>query len=385
MPTTRIATGLYTNWDSVIKISRETVGWIRNSPSCQPRIEILRSKEEAIHTLQKALEGEYREFIVNRQIFDYLCHLFPNREKRLGGNGFHMGRALFEQGFLPVVSFPYRPPSILRASPPVDLVKNCKLVKPHEAIKPTDPEFEHIVFEFQENISLGIESSGRHILSFDKMSSHGEFDYDFLEFIAKPKNVDVLVLGYAHLLLAKHKKRTDYLVEFLNRSRRPAVHLEIGQGCMESMRYAMDKFVDDGVVDSFGLNEKEAISYMNADSEKPEDLVCSAFSKVRESGLKRICIHTPTLAIVVSRLEARKELEALKRSVSYAVAMTYGKNRQTKWKYLLTTSKKWMHPVHERTGEYNLVQIDCPLNQKPKVLTGLGDAFASTNAAFALD
>jgi len=142
----RFATGLYANWDSFIKINREALRWIKNLKEAQPRGLVLASLEEATYTLKEAFTRGGREYLISKDLYEKLDSTFRRRRRALGGNGFHMGRALYELGVRTVVSYPCRPPRLMAASPTFQIANGEKLKIPVEAVREADPEYDHIVF-----------------------------------------------------------------------------------------------------------------------------------------------------------------------------------------------------------------------------------------------
>ncbi|MEM3737125.1 MAG: ADP-dependent glucokinase/phosphofructokinase [Candidatus Bathyarchaeia archaeon] len=386
IPKGRFATGLYTNWDSFVKVDEKTVSWVKSIGKVQPRELILTSIEEVAHTLEEAFTRGGGEHLISKELYDELNSMFSGRSKSLGGNGFHMGRALYSLGLLPLVSYPCRPPNLMAASPSFRVVDNGRLKFPKEAVRETDCEYEHIVFEFTRDLKLGIDAEGRQIFSWDMMSSSGLFDVDFLDYASTSKNIDVLILGYAHLLLPQHKRRTDELIDRLAHSQRPKVHLELGQGSEESVRYAMEKFSNSGCVDSWGMNEDECVTYLGAESYETSDLIEAVANGVKKYGLSRICVHSPEYVFSISRYTLERETEALQAGCLAAAALTFGGSsiRLNLAKAKSLPTSKVVRLAKGKGEGYNLCLIPTYVNPKPKVLTGLGDTFAGVQAAIAL-
>jgi len=253
LPKIKVATGIYSHWDSVIKVNKEVMKWVKNSKKTKPDKIKLKSMNEVIYTLNNAIKKGGKEFLISKEVYNELTSIFPKREMRIGGNGNNMGRTLFFLGLNPLVSYPIRPKKLMEASPNFRVACKNKFKIPKKSIR-NDPEYEHIIFEFKND---------RHIFSWDPVSSKGIFDYDFLRFACDSKFTDILILAYAHLILPKYKKRTDNIAEKLKK-KRPKVHLEFGTGCKDSMKYAMEKFSEYDYCDSFGLNEKECKIYFKS-------------------------------------------------------------------------------------------------------------------------
>jgi len=377
----KAATGLYVNWDSFVKVDDEVLNWIKSFKALKPSSQILNQIEEAVYTLKKALEEGGKEYLISKNLYDALNAKFKFRVKRVGGNSYHMGRALYTLGVPTLVSYPCRPRNLMLASPNFLVACGEKLKLPKEAIRENDPEFEHIVFEFHEDRVKGINFFGRHIFSWDEMSSKGLFDYDFLRYLSKAYSIEVLILGFAHLLLPEHKKKVDEVIEFLDYKRKPKLHLELGEGSKESVIYAIKKFVDAGICDSIGMNEKECQVYLNAESTEIKDLINASINAVESYDLERICVHSNFFAFSISRCDEKIELEALRKACLISAAFTF-KNFDVKKAEALPFSK--VKSLKTKVNGYNLILTPTLINSKAEVLTGLGDVFAAVQAFQAL-
>jgi len=356
MPKIKVATGLYSHWDSIIRIDKEILKWIKNSEGVRPNNIVLNSLEEVIYTLKESIKNGDSESLITKKVYNELNSLFPKRELRTGGNGNNMGRALFDLGLMPLVSYPIRPEKLMKASPNFRVAVGNEFKTPKETIR-NDPEYDHIIFE---------SNKWRNILSWDPMSSQGIFDKDFLKFAFNPTFIDVAIISYAHLLLPKYKNRTDFLLDFI-KSKRPKIHLEFGAGCKESMKYAMKRLSEYGACDSWGLNEKECKIYLKANSENIEDLMEAVLKAVKEYNLKRICVHGSKFAFSISKYNAKKEMEALETGCFAAV------------KPPSKISPK-SHILKKKLNSYNFCLVPSFFNPHLKKLTGLGDTFSAVQA-----
>ena len=350
----RVATGLYSHWDSIIKVDKKILNWIKSSKKTKPAEEI-NSMEEAVYTLDEAIKKGGREFLISEKVYKELDSLFPNRKMMLGGNGNNMGRMLFSLGMNPLVSYPLRPKSLMKASPKFRIALEEKIVTPEKAIR-NDPEYEHIIFEFKND---------RHILTWDPAERKGVFDEYFLKFACNKKFTDILALAYAHLLLPKYKKRTDAIIDRL-RKNRPKVHLEFGTGSEDSMKYAIEEFSENECCDSFGMNEKECKIYFRVSSEKEKDLIEASLNAIKEYGMKRICIHNPCFAFSISEYAPEREIEALKAAHNAS-----------------SDSREVKHSI-EKAGKYNICLIKTRMSQNLRNPTGLGDKFSAVQAVKSL-
>ncbi len=369
LPKVRVATGLFSNWDSFVKVDRKVLDWIKSCEKKKPNGIVLKSIEEVAYILEKTKEKS--EHLISKDTYEKLNSLFKKRKKCLGGNGNNMGRILFELGLRPLVSYPCRPRKLMLASPNFKVALENKLVNPKKAIREKDPNYEHIIFQFKDY---------RKIFSWDLMSFKGIFDYDFLKFACNKKFTDILILGFAHLILPKYKKRIDEIVDFLSINK-PKVHLEFGVGCKKSMEYAIKKFSDNNCVDSFGLDEKECIIYFKAKSNSKEDLIEATLSAIEKYGVKRICLHTSNFALSISKNSFSKEFESLSTACLVASAKTFGKLNFRKARNLQISKE---NVVKKRIDGYNFCFLPTLKNPEPKIITGVGDFFAAVQAVKAL-
>jgi len=357
MPNVKVATGLYSHLDSIIKINKDILKWIKSSETKKPKDFALSSIEEVAYVLKNS-NGD-SESIISKKIYDELNSLFPKRELRTGGNGNNMGKALFEIDIVPLVSYPIRPKKLMKVSPNFKVALGNELKLPKEVIRKNDPEYEHIIFE---------SNKWRNIITWDLTTSQGIFDNDFLKIAFDPKFTDIAIIGYAHLLLPKYKKRTDFLLEFI-KNNRPKIHLEFGLGCEESMRYAMEKFSENEACDSWGLNERECETYLKASSNNIKDLTEATFEAIKNYNIKRICVHSSKFAFSVSKYDTNKEIEALNSACQIAGLKASGNIVSQKGKI-----------IKKKLNNYNFCLVPSFFNPKVKKLTGLGDTFAAVQA-----
>jgi ADP-dependent phosphofructokinase/glucokinase len=368
IPRSRVATGLYTNWDSVVKISPNILNWVDKTKKDRPKGIVLQSIEEAAYTLYEAMTTEGKEFLISEGVYEKLKQAFPKREARIGGNGFYMGNMLLMAGLTPVVSYPSRSKRLTESSPDFNVIMDGEMKKPSQTTRLLDPDYEHIIFELD---------NSRHILSWDSIASEGLFDYEFLDYATTTKNIDLLLLSYAHLLLPDYKNKTDEILDMLSDEQRPRIHMEIGLGSEESMKYAMKRFSEEGYCDSWGMNEEECRRYLKAGSLKVEDLKESALNAIKEYNVGRICVHTPDFAFVVSKYDITKEYRALVTASLYAAARTFGELKLEQAKNLPTIGE----PVKEKIEKYSFCMVPCLINKFPQVMTGIGDGFSAIQSA----
>ncbi|MCP8314363.1 MAG: hypothetical protein H3Z53_08360 [archaeon] len=131
------------------------------------------------------------------------------------------------------------------------------------------------------------------------------------------------------------------------------------------------------------MNEDECFTYLKAESMNLGDLIDAAIEGIRTYGLKRICVHSAEFAFSISKYDIKKEIKALEMGCIVATALTLGsiKSNLDRAKSLPRSNIK---PIKKSIDGYNLCLIPTFVNDEPKILTGLGDTFAGTQAAIAL-
>ncbi|MGQ9718560.1 MAG: ADP-dependent glucokinase/phosphofructokinase [Nitrososphaerales archaeon] len=378
-----VATGLYTNWDSFVDLEDGILKWVKEGPKARPKGMILKTMEEVLYTLDKALKEGGKEFLISEDLYSKLNSIFKDRRRALGGNGFHMGRALYELGLEPLVSYPCRPSSIMMASPDFKVAWDNETKTPKEAIREGDSEYDHVIFEFKKDLDKGIENTGRQIFSWDLMSSTGIFDHNFLKRATDSRFTDLFIIGYAHLLLPDYKGKTDEIIDYLDNPRRPKVHFELGRGSEDSVRYAMKKFSDNNCSESWGMNEDECFTYLEAESMNLGDLMDAAIEGVRIYGLKRVCVHSAGFAFSISDYDMKKEIEALEMGCKVATALTLG-GIKGNLGLVESLPRSGIEPIKKSVDGYNLCLVPAFMNEEPKILTGLGDTFAGAQSVIVL-
>jgi ADP-dependent phosphofructokinase/glucokinase len=235
-----------------------------------------------------------------------------------------------------------------------------------------DPDYDHMILELE---------NSRHILTWDPSASQGLFDYDFLNYATTTKNIDLLIIAYAHMLLPEYKKKTDEIIDLLNDEDRPKIHMDFGLGSKESMEYAFKKFSENGYCESWGMNEEECKVYLKSPSDSVQDMKEAALDAIKEYNVDRICVHTHDFAFVVSKYEMAREYRALTAACLYAAARTFGEIKLERAKKLPTDAQE----MKEKIGKYSFCLVPCLINKFPKVLTGIGDSFAAVQAVKVLD
>ncbi|MCX8175697.1 MAG: ADP-dependent glucokinase/phosphofructokinase, partial [Candidatus Bathyarchaeota archaeon] len=350
----------------------------------KPERVFLETLEEAVYTLTEAFKVGGREFLISENVYKKLNQFFSFREKRLGGNGFNMGKALHELGLTPLISYPIRPPSIMLNSPDVKIACKDGFKTPKQAIRYGDPEYDHLIFEFIQDTLKGVNTSGRHIFSWDLMSFHGFFDEEFFSYSFNRKYTEVLIFAYAHLLLPAYKKKTNEIADWLEEANRPKVHFELGQGSEDSVKYALKVFTDKQCVDSIGLNEKECVQYFNAKDESFKELFYAGVEAIKNLGVRRICVHTSSFAFSVSKFSLEREIEALSKASLTAAALTMGSIRDNINKVRNLSSSNVKVEKGKVEKSYNYCVIPVYINPQPRILTGLGDAFSAVQAVVSL-
>jgi len=369
LPKVKVATGLYSNIDSIIKVDENVKKRIKKYKTKRPKKVVLNTMGEIFYTLKIALKRGGSEYLISEGAYKKLIATFPNREMRVGGNGNLMGQALSLFGLIPLVSYPSRAKKLMLLSSNLKVATGSKLETPKNSIRIKDSIYEHIIFETKRD---------RHILTYDPMTTHGFFDHHFLRIASNPKFIDILILSYTHLLLPEYKKRTDIILDYLDKKERPKIHLELGMGSKDSVKYAIEKFK--GYYDSLGMDEKECKVFLGARSYNKEHLIHASLKALKKYELERVCIHTKKFAFSVSQNDFDKEFDALTSACLVAAARTF-KKLNIDYARTLPASAK---PAQRRIGKYRLCLVPSLQNPDSQIMTGMGDAFASIQAVKSL-
>lgn len=370
LPRLEVACGLWTHWDSVVKISTDILSWIESTYKEKPKYAVLESLEEVAYTLDNAIKSGGKEYLITEDTYVKFRSILKRRELRLGGNGFNMANMLFLAKTNPIVSCPTRSRKLMQSMPKIRVVEGDSLKEPLDTVRLIDQDYEHMIIEM---------AGDRHILTWDPVASEGLFDNDFLSYSTSANNVDMLLLSYAHMMLPAYKRKTDEIADLL-KMKRPKVHLEIGLGSRESMEYAMKKLSENELVDSWGMNDAECREYLDSGPEL-DDMQEAAMEAIDEYNLGRICVHTPEFAFTISKYDLEKEYRALATACVYAAARSAGDMRLDIAKNLPTAS---IEPQKKNFGKYSFCLVPCLVNKFPKISTGIGDGFAAINALKAL-
>jgi ADP-dependent phosphofructokinase/glucokinase len=354
----KIFLGLFAHWDSVVKL-REGFRLPGGSRKPSPG-EKVSDISEVGYLLE---QGDDAEFLITERLYNEMKKLFPERERRPGGNAVNAAIALGELGKGCVLSCPIRPKGLMMslAAYPIRVVQDGATSSPLKAAFGRD-EFEHMCFEMKDR---------KKIFTYDTMTEECWLDKAFWESV---KSADFLYLCGFHLVTEAHKPKIDYVSDLLQ-GRGFRTHLELGHGT-DTIRYAIRKLVDRGCIDSIGMNEGEASLLGIAGG--PADARETAREFLRSSGVQRLAIHTKEYRLTVFRGDPGKNLRAAEYSRQAAAARTLGniKENMEKAKTLSLTGTK-----AERGRDYVLLPVYS--NTKPKAVVGLGDMSSVIDAMVA--
>lgn len=218
------------------------------------------------------IKEQGKEYFVDESTFKTIDKLMKNRELRVGGNA---GNAAYFLGSLGIecnLSAPVRPKELMAFFQDLPVFfwgvrrKRAKM-----AIK-DDPPYEHIVLELFPPLS----SFKRTIISWDPMTMGGQLDMGFWE---KMKS-GIFFLSGLHLI--RERERVEDVVERLKK-KNVKMYLEVGEPT-GTMKYAVDRLIEEGLVDHMGMNEREAMAVFGAE---PDDV--GAMMKELSCG---VTIHT---------------------------------------------------------------------------------------------
>ncbi len=356
----RIFVGLFTNLDSIIT-DYDTKKFEGIEP-VKPSKEILSKPGEIVYVLEN--ERKDCECLIDKELFEFLKGNFKGIRK-IGGNAGNAALVLNELGIPCVLSCPLRPKSImemLSKHKGIELANKRGFVEPLETIM-DDPEFEHLSFERKDH---------RKIFTFDPASYECRLDEHFWKNI---NFADMLWLCGFHLVSPTYRNKVDLISDILT-GKKCKVHLELGEGT-ETIRYAIKKLTDEGVLNSLGMNECETkfIGFEGDPLENP-----GFFSEfMKSSGLDRLTIHSIKYRLTFFRKDREKNSKAGEYSVKVPAAKLFGGIKEN----LERVSKLDRYEVKKIEGK-DSVLIPAYVTPEPKVITGIGDASSIADALIAL-
>ena len=89
LPNIRVATGLYSHWDSFVRVNKDVLKWIKDSKKTKPKKTKLNSIGEVVYTLNNAVKKGGKEFLISEKVYNELKSIFTkwiqesnNLEKR---------------------------------------------------------------------------------------------------------------------------------------------------------------------------------------------------------------------------------------------------------------------------------------------------------------
>ena len=351
--------GLFTNLDSIIK--HYDTRKFKGIEPLKPSKGVLSKLGEVVYVLKQRGDSEH---LISKGLFEFLNKNFDG-EKKIGGNAGNAALILSELGIPCLLSCPSRPKTMmdmLSKYKGVKMAKGRGFVNPLEAVR-DDPEFEHLSFEREDY---------RKIFTFDPVSFECVLDKDFWE---KISSADLLWLCGFHLVSEKYGHKVNVISDMLEESK-CKVHLELGEGT-ETIRYAIKKFVNSGVLHSLGMNEIET-KFIGFEGDPLEDT--DFFSEfMKAGGLERLTIHSKEYRLTFFRKNREKNMKAGEESLKLSAAKTFGSMR----KNLEGVSKLERYKLKKIEGK-NFVLIPAYMTPKPKVLTGLGDTCSIVDALISL-
>jgi len=355
----RVFLGLFTNLDSVIRDF--DISKFEGIKPSQPTGSILNKKGEVLQVLKQNQDSEH---IITKEIFDFLKTKFLG-EIKIGGNAGNAALALSELGIPCVLSCPLRSKSI------TDMLSKYKGIKlasergfsyPNKAIS-DDIEYEHFSFEGKKH---------RKIFTFDPMVHELTLDRNFWDRIKEAKIV--WLCGF-HLVSPEHKNKIDHISDILQETK-SRVHLELGQGT-ETIRYAISKMIDKGVVQSLGMNEIETkfIGFRGEPLENTDFF--SEFLKTK--GIERLTVHSVKYRLTFFREDMDKNLKAGEYSMKVSAAKVSGSIK----KNLEKVSGLGRRNVKKIRGE-DFVLVPAYKAKVTESITGIGDTASIADALVAL-
>jgi len=355
----KIFLGLFTNLDSII--TNYDTGKFEGIEPVKPSKEILSEPGEVVYVLKQKHDSEH---LIDKKLFEFLKRNFGGR-KKIGGNAGNASVILSELGIPSILSCPLRPRSIMEILSKykgIKLTNKTGFVDPIETIR-DDLEFKHMCFE---------EKDHRKIFTFDPPSFDCMLDENFWE---KINFADILWLCGFHLVSQKCKNKVDSISDMLAEAK-CKVHLELGEGT-ETIRYAIGKLIDNGVLHSLGMNELETKFIGFEDNPLENTEFFTEFMKT--NNLERLTIHSKEYRFTLFQKDREKNIKAGEESVKLSAARTFGNIK----KNLDKVSKLERYKL-KKIKNRNFVLIPAYVTPRPKVLTGLGDVCSVVDALISL-
>lgn len=355
----KIFLGLFTNLDSVIK--DYDTGEFKGIEPVKPSNEILLEPGEVLYVLKQKHDSEH---LINKKLFEFLKKNFRGKRK-IGGNAGNASLILSELGTPSFLSCPTRPKSIMKI---LGKHKGIKVAGERVFLNPLDaarkdPEYEHLCFEGRDY---------RKIFTFDPVSYECMLDEYFWK---KIKLADILWLCGFHLVSWKYRKKVDMVADMLAEAK-CKVHLELGEGT-ETIRYAVKRLTDRGVLNSLGMNECET-RFLGFEGNPIKDT--EFFTEfLKDSCLERLTVHSKQYRITFFRKDREKNLKAGEESVKVSAAKTFGNIKEN----LGRVSKLERYKLKKLESK-NFVIIPACVTPRPKFLTGLGDACSVVDAVISM-
>ena len=273
--------GLFAHWDSVIRVKD---GFLisKDIKSAQPNHK-LSEISEVNDILSRPGDSER---LITGRLYNEFRKLFPEREKRPGGNAANAAVALGELGIECVLSCPARPKSLMMnlANYPITLAHQGSFVSPLKASFDAN-EFEHVCFEAQ---------GYKKIFTYDTMTEECWLDSHFWDSVNK---ADLLYLCGFHLINEKYSHKIDYIIDLLE-DRRFRTHLELGRGS-GTIDYAIKKLLEKNCIDSIGLSEEE-LEFLGIRGDL-NHIKESAIQFLNTHSLERLAVHTKNYRLTVTR------------------------------------------------------------------------------------
>jgi ADP-dependent phosphofructokinase/glucokinase len=355
----RIFAALFAHWDSVIRV-RDGFMISGDTKAAKPHSK-LSEVAEVNYVLSRPGDSES---LITGKLYSELRKLFPEREKRPGGNAANAAIALGELGTGCVLSCPARPKSLMMSlsNYPITLTHRGSFVSPLKVNFDAN-EFEHLCFEAQ---------GYKKIFTYDTMTENCWLDSNFWDSVNR---ADLLYLCGFHLVNERHCQKIDYLADLLE-DRNFRTHMELGRGS-GAIDYAIKKLLEKNCIDSMGLSEEELeLLGIQGDISQIRE---SAVQFLSSHGLERLVLHTRDYRLTVTRGDIGRSMKAAEYSRQVSAARTLGsisKNMDRAKSLPLTKVRK------EKGRNFLLIPVYS--NASPKAVVGLGDTSSIVDAMLAL-
>jgi hypothetical protein len=253
-----------------------------------------------------------------------------------------------------------------------DGVAKCGDIPAREGTKPA-----HYIFEFTAGTQVGstvLKRSSRTIVRFGGERLDNDPDF-FRESIAAAGDAGAGILSGMNEIPDDYLNESLYQTIVLARTWKERglkhIHLEVGDyETDESRKHVLNLL--GGVISSLGMSYSELSSILPAEGETIE----KAYALAEELDLRRLCVHSDTWALTVTKDDPQRELEAL--LCGSLLASVRAEQGFAHRPVALPRSAEFHDPGWKRVlsiGDRTVVTCATPYIERPAGTIGLGDTF----------